>query len=47
MSQKYSDIPFALTFDDVLLLPAASKVLPNEVDVGTQLTRTISMFTGH
>ena len=43
MSQKNSDIPVALTFDDVLLLPAASKVLPNEVDVGTQLTRSISM----
>ena len=43
MSQKNSDIPVALTFDDVLLLPAASKVLPNEVDVGTRLTRTISM----
>jgi IMP dehydrogenase len=33
----------ALTFDDVLLLPAASKVLPNEVDVTTQLSRNISM----
>jgi IMP dehydrogenase len=43
MSQKDSDIPVALTFDDVLLLPAASKVLPNEVDVRTKLTRTISM----
>ncbi len=43
MSQKNTDIPVALTFDDVLLLPAASKVLPNEVDVRTQLTRSISM----
>ena len=43
MSQKKGDIPVALTFDDVLLLPAASRVLPNEVDVGTKLTRTISM----
>jgi len=43
MSQKNSDIPIALTFDDVLLLPAASKVLPNEVDVRTKLTRSISM----
>ena len=43
MSQKNSDIPVALTFDDVLLLPAASKVLPNEVDVTTKLTRSISM----
>ncbi|UCE84459.1 MAG: IMP dehydrogenase [Deltaproteobacteria bacterium] len=36
-------MPVALTFDDVLLLPAASKVLPNEVDVRTQLSRNISM----
>jgi IMP dehydrogenase len=43
MSHKNSDIPVALTFDDVLLLPAASKVLPNEVDVSTKLTRSISM----
>jgi len=43
MSQKNTDIPVALTFDDVLLLPAASKVLPNEVDVRTKLTRSISM----
>ena len=31
----------ALTFDDVLLLPAYSKVLPSEVDLTTQLTRDI------
>jgi IMP dehydrogenase len=31
----------ALTFDDVLLVPAHSAVLPREVDLGTQLTRTI------
>jgi inosine-5'-monophosphate dehydrogenase len=30
-----------LTFDDVLLVPAESHVLPGEVDVSTQLTRTI------
>ena len=43
MSKKISDIPVALTFDDVLLLPAASKVLPNEVDVRTRLSRNIAM----
>ena len=43
MSPKENDMPLALTFDDVLLLPAASKVLPNEVDVSTKLTRNISM----
>ncbi len=31
-------IPEALTFDDVLLVPAASAVLPNEVNLATQLT---------
>jgi IMP dehydrogenase len=31
----------ALTFDDVLLVPARSDVLPREVDLGTQLTRNI------
>ncbi len=30
-----------LTFDDVLLLPAYSDVLPREVDISTQLTRDI------
>src|SRR6202140_105263 len=31
----------ALTFDDVLLVPARSDVLPREVDLSTQLTRKI------
>ncbi|MEZ5444546.1 MAG: IMP dehydrogenase [Gammaproteobacteria bacterium] len=33
----------ALTFDDVLLLPAYSRVLPREADLGTQLTRAIRL----
>ncbi|MCW9012202.1 MAG: IMP dehydrogenase [Gammaproteobacteria bacterium] len=33
----------ALTFDDVLLIPAHSTVLPNEVALGTQLTREIRL----
>jgi len=32
-----------LTFDDVLLLPAYSDVLPNEVDISTQLTPKIKL----
>lgn len=32
-----------LTFDDVLLIPAESQVLPGEVDVATQLTRSIKI----
>jgi len=33
----------ALTFDDVLLLPAASTVLPTQADTRTRLTRTIQL----
>ena len=36
-------IPEALTFDDVLLLPAESAVLPAEVDIKTRLTSSISL----
>ncbi len=32
-----------LTFDDVLLIPAYSEILPNEVDVSTQLTTNIKL----
>ena len=32
-----------LTFDDVLLLPAKSDVLPKDVDVSTQLTKKITL----
>jgi len=32
-----------LTFDDVLLIPAESDVLPNEVDLSTQLTKHIKL----
>ena len=33
----------ALTFDDVLLVPAASSVLPREVDLSTKITRDIKL----
>lgn len=33
----------ALTFDDVLLVPAYSDILPREVDLSTQLTRRIRL----
>ena len=32
-----------LTFDDVLLIPAASDILPNQVELKTQLTRDITL----
>ena len=36
-------LPTALTFDDVLLLPAYSDTLPSEVDTTTKVTRRISI----
>ena len=33
----------ALTFDDVLPVPAHSTVLPNTAELGTQLTKTIRL----
>src|ERR1700744_4581308 len=35
--------PPGLTFDDVLLLPAASDVLPNDADTSTRITNKISL----
>ena len=35
----------ALTFDDVLLVPAYSSVLPRDANLATQLTRSISLNT--
>ncbi|MFZ0485471.1 MAG: IMP dehydrogenase, partial [Arenicellales bacterium] len=32
----------ALTFDDVLLVPAASEILPHQVSLDTRLTRTLA-----
>ena len=37
------DIPLGLTFDDVLLRPAESNVLPSMADTTTRLTREIAM----
>jgi len=36
-------IPEGLTFDDVLLIPARSEVLPREVDVTTKFSRNIAI----
>src|SRR5208282_5388037 len=36
-------LPLGLTFDDVLLLPAKSDVLPKDVDISTKLTRNIRL----
>jgi IMP dehydrogenase len=37
------EFPLALTFDDVLLVPAASSILPREVDTRTRLTQNIEL----
>ena len=37
------DIRLGLTFDDVLLLPAESSLVPSEADTSTRLTRGISL----
>jgi IMP dehydrogenase len=39
----HDSIPYAYTFDDLLLLPGASAVLPLEVDLSTRLTRGITL----
>ncbi len=38
-----SNIDIALTFDDVLLKPAASNVMPTEVETYTSITKSISL----
>jgi IMP dehydrogenase len=38
-----TDLATALTFDDVLLVPQHSTVLPSQVDVSTKLTRNIRL----
>ena len=41
--RHFPDSDVALTFDDVLIRPAASNVLPNEVDVASRITRSIAL----
>ena len=43
MTDNSSKIKDALTFDDVLLEPGYSSVLPADVDITSQLTRAISL----
>ena len=40
---RYMDIPLGLTFDDVLLKPAESSVLPSQADTRSRVTREISL----
>ena len=43
ISTGLPQFPEALTFDDVLLVPSHSVVMPGEVDLRTRLTRSISL----
>ncbi|MEO7239936.1 MAG: IMP dehydrogenase [Sphingomicrobium sp.] len=42
-ASPWPDIPLGLTFDDVLLIPLESAVLPSQADTRTQLTRDIPL----
>ncbi|HEY0142714.1 MAG TPA: IMP dehydrogenase [Thermoanaerobaculia bacterium] len=42
-SERFAEIPLALTFDDILLKPSRSDLHPNFVDVSTRLTRDIRL----
>ncbi len=44
MNNKFTDYK-GLTFDDVLLVPAYSETLPNEVDTSSQFTRRLRLNT--
>ncbi|GIV23033.1 MAG: IMP dehydrogenase [Bacteroidia bacterium] len=43
MATRGEEIPLALTYDDVLLVPAYSEVLPEETDVRTQLAPGLTL----
>jgi IMP dehydrogenase len=36
-------LPMGLTFDDVLLIPSYSDILPKDIDISTQLTQSIKL----
>ncbi|MEH6789476.1 IMP dehydrogenase [Parasphingorhabdus sp.] len=40
---KHKDIPLGLTFDDVLLRPGASDIVPSQADTKTRLTKLIGL----
>ena len=45
MIAKYSelDVPFGLTFDDVLLVPQASGVMPGDVSIASNVTKSVKV----
>lgn len=42
-NSRFPDSAMALTFDDVLIRPGPSDVLPNEVQVSSKVTKSISV----
>ena len=42
-NSRFPDSAMALTFDDVLIRPGPSEVLPNEVEVASKVTKSISV----
>jgi len=42
-NKSISDAPIALTFDDVLLVPRYSSILPSQVNVGSRLTQKLRL----
>ncbi|XSG81123.1 MAG: IMP dehydrogenase [Methyloligella sp. ZOD6] len=42
-SRHFPDNPIALTFDDVLIRPAASSVMPGQVDTTSKVTKSIDV----
>ncbi len=43
MEDKFNDMQTGLTFDDVLLVPGKSEILPKEIDVSTLLTKKLKL----
>jgi len=43
IANEFPEFPLALTFDDVLLKPAASELLPKDADTRTRLTKDIEL----
>jgi IMP dehydrogenase/GMP reductase len=42
-AQVAAGLTEALTFDDILLLPRHSKILPSQVDISSRFTRRIRL----
>ena len=40
---EIKDVQFGYTFDDLILVPAHSEVMPHEVDIKTKLSKNICL----